>query len=66
MKSSLKKVGYNEYGYPNCPNDPSLSMKYCGITREKRGGLIVSNGFVLKCVTTRAGYANAKTHAALQ
>lgn len=34
-ESSLKKVGYNEYGYPTCPNDPSLSMKYCGITREK-------------------------------
>ncbi len=34
-ESSLKKVGYNEYGYPTCPNDPSLAMKYCGITREK-------------------------------
>ena len=34
-ESSLKKVGYNEYGYPTCPNDASLSMKYCGITREK-------------------------------
>ena len=34
-ESSLKKVGYNEYGYPTCPNDPSLPMKYCGITHEK-------------------------------
>ena len=34
-ESSLKKVGYNEYGYPTCPNDASLSMKYCGITREE-------------------------------
>lgn len=34
-KGSLKKVGYNEYGYPTCPNDPSLTMKYLGITREK-------------------------------
>lgn len=34
-KSSLKKVGYNEYGYPTCPNDSSLAMKYCDITKEK-------------------------------
>lgn len=34
-ESPLKKVGYNEYGYPTCPNDPSLPMKYCGITHEK-------------------------------
>ncbi len=34
-ESSLKKVGYSEYGYPTCPNDPSLAMKYRGITREK-------------------------------
>ena len=34
-ESPLKKVGYNEYGYPTCPNQPSLFMKYCGITREK-------------------------------
>lgn len=34
-ESSLKKVGYNEYGYPTCPNDDSLAMKYCGITKEK-------------------------------
>lgn len=24
-ESTLKKVGYNEYGYPLCPNDASLS-----------------------------------------
>ena len=34
-ESSLKKVGFNEYGYPTCPNDPALSMKYCGLTKEK-------------------------------
>lgn len=34
-ESTLKKVGYNAYGYPTCPNDPSLAMKYCGLTREK-------------------------------
>lgn len=34
-ESTLKTVGFNEYGYPTCPNDPSLAMKYCGITKEK-------------------------------
>ncbi|SCQ00020.1 transposase [Anaerobium acetethylicum] len=34
-EGSLKKVGYNEYGYPTCPNDSSLAMKYHGITNEK-------------------------------
>lgn len=34
-ESVLKKVGYNEYGYPLCPNDSSLAMKYCGLCREK-------------------------------
>ena len=34
-ESPLKKVGYNEYGYSTCPNDPLLAMKYCGITSEK-------------------------------
>ena len=34
-ESTLKKVGFNEYGYPTCPNDPSLAMKCCGITKEK-------------------------------
>ena len=34
-ESTLKKVGYNEYGYPTCPNDPSLAMKYHGATIEK-------------------------------
>jgi len=34
-ESSLKKVGYNAYGYPTCPNDSSLDMKYQGITKEK-------------------------------
>lgn len=34
-ESTLKKVGYNEYGYPTCPEDPSLAMKYHGITKEK-------------------------------
>lgn len=34
-ESSLKKVGYNAYGYPTCPNDAALAMKYCGSTKEK-------------------------------
>lgn len=34
-QSTLKKVGYNEYGYPTCPNDSALAMKYCGVTKEK-------------------------------
>jgi len=40
-EGTLKKVGFNEYGYPACPNDPSPAMKYCGITKEKgRSGRI--------------------------
>lgn len=34
-ESTLKKVGYNEYGYPLCPNNTSLVMKYHGFCREK-------------------------------
>lgn len=34
-ESTLKKVGYNEYGYPTCPNDSSLAMKHRGLTKEK-------------------------------
>ncbi len=34
-ESTLKKVGYNEYGYLACPNDSSLAMKCCGVTKEK-------------------------------
>lgn len=33
-ESNLIKVGYNAYGYPTCPRDPYLSMKYHGLTRE--------------------------------
>ena len=33
--SDLPPVGYNEYGYPTCPNDNNLAMKYSGITKEK-------------------------------
>lgn len=33
-ESSLKKVGYNAYGYPTCPNDAALAMKYCGSTKD--------------------------------
>lgn len=32
--SSLKAVGLNELGYPLCPNDESLDMKYLGVTNE--------------------------------
>lgn len=34
-ESTLPKVGYNEYGYPVCPNDSSLSMKHRGLCHEK-------------------------------
>ena len=34
-ESSLSTVGYNEYGYPVCPNDSYLSMKHLGLCREK-------------------------------
>ena len=34
-ESTLPKVGYNEYGYPVCPNDSSISMKYHGPCHEK-------------------------------
>jgi hypothetical protein len=34
-ESNLKQVSYNEYSYPVCPNDSSLSMKYSGICHEK-------------------------------
>lgn len=33
--SSIPKVGYNEFGYPLCPNNPDQVMKYKGITSEK-------------------------------
>ena len=33
--SSLDKVGFNIYGYPTCPKDNSLDMKYRGLCREK-------------------------------
>jgi hypothetical protein len=33
--SSIPKVGYNEFGYPLCPNTPDQVMKYGGITNEK-------------------------------
>lgn len=34
-ESSLEKVGYNIYGYPTCPKDSSLVMKYAGHYHEK-------------------------------
>ena len=34
-ESSLEKVGYNPYGYPTCPKDTSLDMKYAGHCHEK-------------------------------
>lgn len=34
-ESSLKKVGYNEYSYPTCPENPSLAMKYAGHCHEE-------------------------------
>ena len=34
-KSCLEKVGVNSYGYPTCPKDNSIDMKYHGLCREK-------------------------------
>ena len=34
-ESTLDKVGYNVYGYPTCPKDSSLDMKYAGHCHEK-------------------------------
>lgn len=33
--STLEKVGYNVYGYPTCPKDSSLDMKYAGHCHEE-------------------------------
>lgn len=38
----LKKVGYNAYGYPTCPNDHSLDIKYS----KKKAAQTVSNGYI--------------------
>lgn len=34
-ESDLDKVGYNSYGYPTCPKDSSLDMKYLGLCHKK-------------------------------
>ncbi len=34
-ESSLNKIGYNIYGYPTCPRDSTLVMKYAGHCHEK-------------------------------
>jgi hypothetical protein len=34
-ESTLPEVGFNIYGYPTCPNDSSLALKYRGPCREK-------------------------------
>ncbi len=46
-ESSLKKVGYNPYGYPTYPKDSSLDMKYAGIAMRK-GVQTVANGSAQK------------------
>ena len=33
--SNLKTIGFNKLGYPLCPNNDNLVMKYLGITNEK-------------------------------
>ena len=48
-ESTLKKVGFNEYRNPTCPNNPSLAMKYRGITKEK-GIPTVSNSAARKYI----------------
>lgn len=58
-ESSLKKVGYNEYGYLACPNDSSVSMKHLGVTKEK-GEQTTSNGDAPKCAAGKdSGSVNA-------
>lgn len=32
---SKKSDSMNMAGYPTCPNAPTLSMKYCGLMKEK-------------------------------
>lgn len=34
-ESTLAKVGYDIYGYPTCPKDSNLTMKYAGHCHEK-------------------------------
>lgn len=63
-ESTLKKVGYNAYGYPAYPNDSSLAMKFV-VSPKKRDVQTVSNGTVQKCITIKAGSAIVKIHAAL-
>ena len=53
-ESTLKQVGYNEYGYPVCTNDPSIPMKYCGICREK------GRSDRIKWICPKISYKNGK------
>ena len=58
-ESTLKKVGYNEYGYPVCPNDSSLAMKYQGHCHEN--GRADRDKWALKCVIKKDnGFVNVK------
>jgi hypothetical protein len=34
-KSALPKLVYNLYGYPTCPRDSSLDMKYAGYCQKR-------------------------------
>lgn len=34
-ESTLEKVGYNLYGYPTCPREKTLDLKYAGHCHEK-------------------------------
>ena len=70
-ESTLKKVGYNQYGYPSCPNEPSLTMKYCGITHEKgRAGRVkwicpkvhmVKGKYICDCKNPRSTATKGRT-----
>jgi len=48
-ESTLPKVGYNLCGYPTCPKDSSLDMRYAGQCHEK-DALTVINGAVQKSI----------------
>ncbi len=49
-QGSLKKVSYNVYGYPACPNDVLLFMKYHSAIKKQSK----LNGDVLKYGITQA------------
>lgn len=64
-ESSLKKVGYNEYGYPTCPNDSSLAMKHLDVTKENERSDRIKWVCPKMHYKKASGFANARIPAAL-